>query len=89
MPIDAMKRQRSMLIAVVWKAMISVQIEYQSSEKVKIDLRPRLSERWLKTMVPRNSPANCAATKLAKPVMPNSALVVGVKMPLLNRPSAI
>jgi formate dehydrogenase assembly factor FdhD len=38
-----------MLIAVVWKAMISVQIEYQRREKVKIDLRPKRSDRRIQS----------------------------------------
>jgi len=87
-PMLATKRQRSMLSGVFWNAMMKAPTEYQSNEKVKIERRPKRSDSQLKAIVPMNSPANSAATKLAKPCRSNNPVVVGLKMPALNSPSA-
>ena len=68
--------------------MIKAPTEYQMSAKVKIERRPKRSDSQLKASVPMNSPANSAATKLAKPCRSNRPCVVGLKMPALNSPSA-
>ena len=84
-----MKRHKFRPNASDWNAMTTLATVYQSSEKVKIVLRPNRSATKPNNAVPTNNPAKSAATKLATPLVPNSPGVVGVNIPLRTRPGAI
>ncbi len=88
-PMPAMKRQISMLAAVFWNAMIAVQIEYQTSEKMKIERRPNRSAMEPKHMHPANIPAKLQNTKKPTPLMPNNPAVLLTNNPLATRPGVM
>ena len=76
----AMKRQTLRPSAPVCVAMAAEATAYHSSEMVKMVRRPNRSATKPNTIVPMNSPANSAATKLATPELPNRPGVVVVRM---------
>ncbi len=84
MPMPDTKRQKFRPLAVSWNAITVLAATYHSSDHVKIDRRPKRSARNPHAAVPRNSPQNSAAMKLATPDVPNRPAVVGVRMWLLT-----
>ena len=64
-PIPAANRKQRIAAELAWKAMAIVQIEYHTSEKLKIALRPKRSAIRLKKRVPTKSPAKKTAIKVA------------------------
>ena len=66
-PMAAMKRHESTDSAVDCKAIAAVASEYQTSEKVKIERRPRRSAMKPNPMQPTHMPANVQKTKKPTP----------------------
>lgn len=88
-PMLAMKRQMSTPAAVSWNAMIAVQMEYQTSEEMKIARRPKRSATKPKPMQPTNMPAKVQNTKNPIPLIENRLAALLVNIPLATRPGAM
>ncbi|MGF6483448.1 hypothetical protein QFZ91_005675 [Paraburkholderia sp. JPY419] len=85
-PMPAIRRHRLIADALSCQAITKVATEYQSSETVKVVLRPKRSARRDKQNVPMKRPANDAATNAPSPEKPKNDAVVVEYRPLLTRP---
>ena len=85
----AMKRHVSTPAAVFWNAMIAVQMEYQTSEEIKIARRPKRSATKPKPMQPTNIPAKVQKTKNPMPLIEKRFAALLVNIPVATRPGAM
>jgi len=82
-PIPAANRKKRIAGELVWKAIAIVQIEYHTSEKLKIVLLPKRSAIRLRKRVLMKSPAKKTAIKVAMLSSPKTVLLAGLKKPAL------
>src|ERR1044071_7469369 len=88
-PMAAMKRHRSTASAEDWNAMIAVASEYQTSEKVKIERRPRRSAMKPNPTQPTHIPAKVQKTKKPTPCGSKNPAGELVKRPPETRPGVM